>query len=264
VRVAIAAVSIVTVLAIAAPAWAKEPIRATFCGASGCRTFEDRATLNRIPGGEATTPVGPAAPYYRVEIVNGEEGGATHSFFMYYVPSANAMAWDEPEGVMRYHPIFGSPTINLMRRLTRELEPFPRPVVARAVVGGRHVTGAAAQTYLQLFDALPEAPLAESPNDWVLIDLRSSRPSPWTDGTTDLVFSPSANLLERGWTRVKLPDAVAADVEAARAIAGQERSWLPALAVAPLGVAAVALVLLRGRRWSEFRARRKISPNSAV
>jgi hypothetical protein len=251
VRVVVAAASLVAVLAAASPAWAKEPIRATFCGTSGCRTYDDRATLNRIPAGEATTALGPVAPYYRVEVVAGEHGNPQnqHAFFMYYVPSANAMAFEEPEGVMRSHPIFGAPTINLMRRLTRGLEPFPRPMVTRATVGERLVTGAAARSYLELFDPLPEAERTEAPNDWINVDLRSTRPSPWTDEKIDLVYSPGANLLERGWTRVEVPAAVAADVEAGRAIDGSsERSWRLAIAVVPLGLLGVAVLALRGRK----------------
>ena len=248
-RVAVAAASLLAALAAAAPALAKEPIRATFCGASGCRTFEDPATLNMIPGGEGTVPLGPAVPYYRVEIVAGERGNPQnqHSFFTYYVPSADAMAFEEPEGVMRYHPIFGAPTINLMRRLTRGLEPFPRPVVTRANVGERLVRGEAARSYLELFDALPESEPAEAPNDWIYIDLRSTRPSPWTDAKIDLVYSPGENLLERGWTRVKVPAAIAADVEAARALDGSSaRSWRLAFAAVPLGLLGLALAM-RGR-----------------
>lgn len=249
-RVAVAAASIAAALAAATPAVAKEPVRATFCGASGCRTFEDRATLNMVPGGEATTPLGPAAPYYRVEIVNREgPRGPEYSFFEYYVPSANAMAWEEPESVMRFHPIFGAATNDLMRRLVRGLEPFPRPTVTRVDVGGRRVSGDAAQSSLDLFDPFPRSSVAESPDDWISIDLRSSRPSPWTDVGTDLVYSPSANALERGWTRVKVTAALAEDVEAGRVLDGsQARSWRLAFAAVPLGLVGLAVLALRGRK----------------
>ena len=233
-------------LALAAPAATKWPERAIVCGADACRTFTDRATLEQIPGGEATRPLGRPSPYYRVEIVTRAPGEEPHSFFSYYVPAANAMAWSE-NGLVRLHPIFGPEANGVMRRLTRGLEPFGPPRIVSAQVGGRKVPGSAAQTYLGLFDPRAAAPLAESPADWIGIELRSRAGSPWTDGSPDLVYSPSTNLLEQGGRRVELSADVAVDVEAARELAPSRGSRFPWLTVALAFFAATALASLRLR-----------------
>ena len=206
-------------LAFPAPAAAKEPIRATICGATACTTVTDRGTLRWIPAGEASEPLGRAAPYYRVELVAGEYGNPhnQHSFAMYYVPSENAMAWAE-SGTIRLHPIFGEPTTKLMRELVAGLRPFPAPRLATVHVGGRRVDAHAAQSYLRLYEQTKESPLAESPTDWIRVDLSSAALSPWTDGGPDLVYSPSANLLEIGGKRVAVPDGLADDIEARRVL----------------------------------------------
>jgi hypothetical protein len=233
-------------LASAAPALAKEPVRATFCGPSSCRTVTHRATLDMLPAGEATTPLGPAAPYYRVEIVSGEPGrNETHSFFVYYVPSANGMAWLE-SATVRLHPIFGRPTTQLMRKLVAGLEPFPAPRLSSVVVGQKRVVGAAAQSYLALFAQPRKAPAGEPPATWITLDLRSSTPSPWTDARPDLVYSPDANLLEVGGSWIEVREAIAADVEAGRALdarTSSRRAWL----LVPLfgALALLGVVVLR-------------------
>jgi hypothetical protein len=245
------ATSVAAALVLAAPAGAKEPLRATICGASGCTTVTDPQTLREIPAGENTTAVGPAAPYYRLQIVAGERNGRErHSFSLYYVPSANAMAWAE-EGVVRFHPIYGDRAPAVMRKLTARLQPFPRPRVSSVIVGNRRVSGVAAQTYLRLFSQQRESRPAESPSDWVRVDLRSARGSPWTDGKPDLMYSPSTNLLERGWLRIEVPAAFAADIEAGRRLDESSRrgstSWAVGVAILALGAVGGVAGLWRTR-----------------
>lgn len=240
--------SIACALVFAAPAVAKEPIRATICGASACATVTDRSTLNRIPAGEVSEPLGPIAPYYRVELVAGEHGvpANTHTFVMYYVPAENAMAWAE-NGVVRLHPIFGQPTTNLMRRLTAALEPFPAPQLETVHIGGRRVEPAAAQSYVRLFEQTKPSPLAESPTDWIRVDLSSAALSPWTDGGPDLMYSPSANLLEIGGNRVEVSDGLAADIEARRALGSSSSTTFPWSTLGLSALGALFLASLRRR-----------------
>jgi len=193
-----------------------------------------------------------------VELVVGEgdPAGETHTFALYYVPSADAMAWAE-QGAVQLHPIYGDRAIGAMRALVAGISPFPRPRVTSVRVGNRRLAGPAAQSYLQLFSENGESPLGESPDDWIRLDLQSPKASPWTDGRPDLMYSPSANLIERGWQRFQLPDELAADLEAARALeaspsSGASRAW--ALGLGLLGVAAVgglARVVRRGARTRE-------------
>lgn len=233
----------VCALLLAAPAAAKEPLSATLCGANACTTVTDRSTLNRIPGGEASEPLGPVAPYYRVTMRVGEPGHPEnqHTFSMYYVPSENSMAWAE-NGIVRLHPIFGEPTTKLMRDLTAKLEPYAPPRLTRVTVGGRPVARSDAHSYLRLYEQTQEAPLTESPTDWIRIDLRSAIPSPWTETRPDLMYSPDGNVLEIGGNRVEVSDDLAADIEARRALEASSTAfpWTT------LGLSALGAVVLAG------------------
>ena len=231
--------------ALVAPsgASAKELVSATVCGASGCRTVTDKATLNAIPGGEDVTGLGAPAAYYRLTLVTGEPNGRRHGFTTYYVPSAKAMSWSE-DGLYRLHPIYGPTANGVMRRITAGLEPHAAPRITTAIVGTRRVTGAAAASYASLFSAGEPTQLDARPYDWVAVDLRSSRPSPWTDGRSELMFSPSTNLIEIGYEPQRIPDAIADDIAAGRALHAKSGGRVPwgVLALAAVGVlAAVSL-----------------------
>jgi hypothetical protein len=222
---------LLAVAALLAPsgASAKELVAATVCGASGCRTVTDRGTLNEIPGGEDVTGLGAPAAYYRLNLVMAEPNGRPHGFTTYYVPSAEAMSWSE-DGIYRLHPIYGPRANGVMRRITASLEPYAAPRITAAIVGIRRVTGAAAASYASLFTVGEPTQLDARPYDWVAVDLRSNRPSPWTDGKSEVVFSPSTNLVEIGYEPVRIPEGVADDLAAGRALvrgAGSKR---------PLGV----------------------------
>jgi hypothetical protein len=136
----------------------------------------------------------------------------------------------------------------LFAKATANLDPFPAPRVTAAFVNGRRVEGDAS-TYAQLL-TLPERFTPYPAEwDWVPIDLRSARPSPWTASDRDLVYSPSANLLERGTARVPLAAPLAADVEAGRALGGSDSfPWLTVLVAVAASLAAAALLVLAARR----------------
>jgi hypothetical protein len=205
--------------ALVAPAGAsaKELIEATVCGSSGCRTVTDKATLHEIPGGEDLTGLGAPAPYYRLTLVGGEPNGRRYAFATYYVPSAKAMSWGE-DGLYRLHPIYGARANGVMQRITAGIEPYTPPVITTAIVGDRRVTGAAAQSYASLFSAGEPTQLDVRPDDWVAVDLRSRRPSPWTAGKSELMFSPSTDLVEIGYEPARIPGAIADDIIAGRTL----------------------------------------------
>jgi hypothetical protein len=254
--ISVAAV-LVAALAFTRPASAKEPLRATICGESGCTTITDSKPLNAIPSGENTVALGPAAPYYRLEVVSTGPGGGEHSFVTYYVPSANAMAWPE-QGVVRLHPIYGKQAIDAMRALVAGIRPFRLPRVSSVRVGDRRVTRPAAQSYLRLFAQSSDAAAAESPDDWADIDLHSlpGAGSPWTDGRPDLRYSASSKLLDRDGRRSKLSDELVASLEGGRALdppsgGGPARRWA-------LGLALVAAIVL----GSLLRVARRVYPSA--
>jgi hypothetical protein len=232
---------ILAVAALLAPsgASAKELVSATVCGASGCRTLTARATLNEIPGGEDVTGLDERAAYYRLHLVTAEPNGRRYDFTTYYVPSARAMSWSE-DGLYRLHPIYGQRANGVMRRITAGLDPYAAPRITAATVGTRRVTGAAAASYASLFSAGEPTQLDARPDDWVAVDLHSSRPSPWTDGKSELMFSPSTNLVEIGYEPLRIPDGVADDLAAGRTLHAESGRSVPwgALALAGVGILA--------------------------
>lgn len=229
-------------LAAALPptAGAKELQAITLCGPSECRTFDDRETLRQVPsGGETTRMLGSPAPYYGLTF--GHLGGHT-SFGMYYVPSANALVGHDQNGVPQYHPIDGASAANVMRRLTRGLEPFAAPRVTSVRLGSRVVTGSAAQTYLELFSLKAARDPDIDWTKWLSIDLRSRTPSPWTFSPQEFAYSADANALLRGWEVVPLDERTAENLEAARALdarPGRTLLW-------PFGLALVGALALAG------------------
>ena len=64
-------------LALPAPASAKEPLALTVCGTDGCRTTRDRAALR--PAMEATPQAVPdeGGAFYRLRMTIGEPGTTT-------------------------------------------------------------------------------------------------------------------------------------------------------------------------------------------
>jgi hypothetical protein len=236
---------LLAVAALLAPsaASAKELVSATVCGASGCRTLTDKATLNEIPGGEDVTGLGAPAAYYRLNLVTAEPNRRRHGFTTYYVPSAKAMSWSE-DGLYRLHPIYGARANGVMRRITAGLEPYAAPRITMAIVGTRRVAGAAAASYASLFSAGEPVQLDARPDDWVSVDLRSTRPSPWTAGRTELMFSPSANLVEVGYEPKRITGAIADDIAAGRTLHEEPGRSVPWGLVALAGVGVLAVFSL--------------------
>lgn len=233
-------------LVLAAPAQAKELVQAQICGAEGCATTTDRDELMLVPGGEAIGTPPPLAPYYEVRVTIAE-GDDTSTWTSWYVPSADMVAFRDPDGTTAFHPIFGK-SIPFMREWAQQVEPFAAPRITAAFVGGKRVAGDAA-TYAELFAAESAGPARPETYDWVPVELRSARPSPWTDGGVGLLYSPADGLLHRGPDLILLSDGLADDLAAVRALdaAGDGRQLMPWLAAAAL-LAAMLLVAALGAR----------------
>jgi hypothetical protein len=233
-------------LALAAPAAAKELSKAEVCGPAGCTAVTDRETLNAIPlGGDEPPSTQPQLqPFHTVRLTVTEgEGGPEHSWTVYYVDRAGMMAWKNEGGTIVWSQLNG-PAATAMRRLVRGVEAFPAPRISATLVDGRAVSADPA-SYLALFQEPGRRMNANVfPHDWVPIDFRSAKASPWTDAPFELMYSPSTNAIERGIQQVVLPDALASDIEATRPLAaGEATRWLPWLVV---GALMAALLVLAG------------------
>ena len=126
-KLVLGALVAVALLAQAPTAAAKEMKQATFCGAGGCKTYDDPDTLRTIPlGGEAMAPEPPAAPFYTVELVFAAEG-EEHGYSVYWVPSEEVIGTGGQEvGTLAWFRVFGS-AVAAMRRATDGIEPFAAP-----------------------------------------------------------------------------------------------------------------------------------------
>lgn len=242
----------------AAPAEAKELKSLEACGASGCEAVTDRDARDGLAvSGEETMNPPNAGPYYRLRFTVDAEGREIR-FNAYYVPSVHAFAGKDEHGNIRWMPLPAA-SRGAVGDALDGVEPYPAPKVSAATVGGRRVSGDPA-AYLKLFALPADEHALPKKADWLPIDLRSMQPSPWTDGRQELMFSPSAALVERGIDFVPLEAGVAADISAARSLdlgGGSGFPWLTfaLAAVAAAALAAATLFLLR-RRPLAFPERR--------
>lgn len=251
-KIALAVAAAAALAASAGPAAAKEMVKATFCGASGCASVTDRHTLGQLPaGGETKSAPAAPAPFYTVRFTSRHEGQRT-TWLVYYVPSANVLAAPGEFGQMDWLPIWDKPSKSLMRRMTAGLAPFPMPRVTSVAIGSKTIRDGAS-SYLRLYDVATSGPAVPGSPDWVPIALRSGRPSPWTDPHATLAYSPGRKVLQRGIEYVRLPDSLAGDVASARPLgpSGGGFPWLVVLlsaaGAAVLAGAALAAVRLRRR-----------------
>jgi hypothetical protein len=204
-----------------AAAQAKERITsAKVCGSTGCLTVNDARKASTLDGDGRVVPPPPAAGFYTVELAQGA-GGRIRSTF-YYVPSAattlHAFKSGQSGPSVRRWKAIAPRAVALLREVTRGLKPFPRPRLSSVRIGAKTVV-AEADSYLRLFELPSTSAAGGSLAYSESIDLRSARPTPWTDADRDLSFSPSGGLLARGGQAVRIPEALLSDLRAGRALA---------------------------------------------
>jgi hypothetical protein len=115
-------------LALPAAALAKEPVKATVCGANGCASSEDRAAiLPLVEGGPpASTPPASGAPAYRVRVTIAFHDGvgtgrrATDTFTNWMSPTVGLVRGSN--GTWLTMP---AATLAALRRIARGIRPFP-------------------------------------------------------------------------------------------------------------------------------------------
>jgi hypothetical protein len=231
-----------------AAAQAKGPIAITVCGESGCKAAGTWSGEHNPFDGTAVASTQAPAPsaYYRLDL----ELEGSERWSLYYVSIAGALALPDSRGWINWQTLGGS-AASAVRRLARELEPFPRPDVSVALLDSQRLRGVP-ESYLALLDQAGPYTLPEGES--VLLELRSSRTSPWTN--LSYLYYPDVDVLQRApGELVRLPGPVAADLEASVAPSspatdGFTWAWLA------LGLAGAALVaagvlcarLLSGRR----------------
>lgn len=254
-------VALLVALVLAPEAAAKGDVAVALCGASGCAQVAADAPARSAlawPHLESVPPP-PVGDFFRLRFA--VRGGAPR--VGYYVPDAGLLALVDGgglrtgvEGVATWTRVPPAGAAAL-RRALEGLEPFPAPRLTSAEIGFRPV--AEPRGYLELYGVEPAGRAVPAPGDWTPIVLGADRPNPWTDGTTRLAYSPSTRQLRRGQEVVRLPEAIAAAVEARAPLAeARPRAWLGAAGGAALALVLVGLAALsvRGAR----RAPRRRSP----
>jgi hypothetical protein len=243
------AFALLALLAVPAPAMAKELTNVSVCGPDACAAITGETNLHDFgASGEPDGSVPAPAPFYEIRFTVDAEG-ESHRWSSWYVPSAKRLASvDERTGVA-WAPI-DEPRL---ATLARGLKPFARPEINSVTIGSRKVTDNPA-SYLRLFtvesdgEAVPQG-LA----DWEPVVFHAQGKTPWTLDQTSLFYSPSNGMLQRGIEIVKLPSGMADDVRSGDSLSGGGPSspWrtvlFALLAAAALLIAASMIRPLRRR-----------------
>jgi hypothetical protein len=185
-------VIVLAALAFPAAATAKELKAVTLCGATGCATSsapDDVGPLevafadNKLR--EVASP--PPQAYYRVELDVGGDG----SWTQWYVPGAKILANRSETGA----PVWwDAQRFAVFRKLALRIKPFTAPTLSVVTVDGKRA--ADPNAYLALLGGLEPTMQPSADGTWVELSLTPSRPSPWLQDTTPLLFQPDASTLD--------------------------------------------------------------------
>jgi hypothetical protein len=232
--------ALLVVLAVPAPAVAKEITNVAMCGPDGCKNFGNPSQLNGWPmdGGPTGEMPGPAAFYELKYTVDAE--GESSTWSQWYVPSAGMVASrDEQAGI--YWMQFDNPVLTAA---AKEIKPFPKPTITAVTIGDRRVTDNPA-SFLRLFrvQTADRNAYPEGVADWQPVTFVSEQKSPWTLAQTSIYFSPSDGMLQRGVEMLKLPDAMAADLRSGEALSGGSSAGFPWRTVLFALLGALALLI---------------------
>ena len=229
--------AVAVALALPTAAGSKGPVTAAVCGPDRCESFAVRGFHEQVavaPSKWASAP--PPRSYYRVDL--GGEGWSPAT--AYYEPVSRLFASADGFGLISWSHL-GAAGI---AEAAKGLRPYPPPQVTAAFVGDQRVSGDAA-TYLSLLSLDGEFHVPGERARFEQIRLESPGPNPWTEAL--LLYYPDDRVLfTSSGLYVRVPEEVAAALDGARPLGGEERRvvpWLPA-AIALVG----ALVLLAARR----------------
>ncbi|HEY1273763.1 MAG TPA: hypothetical protein VGF25_02585 [Thermoleophilaceae bacterium] len=124
-RLAVVAVVALVPLAIAAPAAAKEAVKAKVCGKSDCVETKDRGILAVFQeGGPPSEPPQAGAAWYRVRMTIDIGDGNRDSFPMVVAPRARVAGSADPGGAYQWYELTPA-AAKAFTGLARGLEAFP-------------------------------------------------------------------------------------------------------------------------------------------
>ena len=117
----LASIVVLTALGLPNAALAKEPVKATVCGADGCVTSTDKgAILPLVEGGPPTNGPRAGAPAYRVRVTIATGRRSTDSFTNWMSPRLRLIRGSEGSWMT-----LPAATLAALRHVAGDLTPFP-------------------------------------------------------------------------------------------------------------------------------------------
>ncbi len=229
--------ALVVVLVLPAAAQAKEINALAVCGPNSCEDVDMAGFGHRDPiAGDSTTQDGPPpSDFLRIDFtVDGQKA----AFSVFYEAGSGLVALEGRPGHVEWARL--DPRIaTAVKDAAKRVESFPAPRITGVSVGDREVAGDPS-SYLPLLTLEGAFILPKTNEDAVSIRFEATDPNPWTQAS--IAYYPRDEVILRGGTFVKLPNALAADIQAARTLGtgggGTTVPWLP------IGVALAGAVLL--------------------
>ena len=245
-------------LFIATAAAAKEIEAVSICGASGCHDVDDvhafMAGGGMDLGSPDEQPTPPLQPYLRIDVEISAPPEENINGWSVFVLADGSLVRSQGPGVGLGQDWVTLPAraAHMIGSAAAGIEPFPAPRLTDVRVGA-HRAGEP-NHYGDLFglEAAPR-PTTVSPGGWEQIHVRSSVPSPWTDGGDRIDWSPALGVIRVDGLYFEPTSALSERlrVDSGRAASPSDDDgpglipWLSALVA--LGAAA-GLFLLRRRR----------------
>jgi hypothetical protein len=233
-------IAVLVVLALPAAAQAKEITGFALCGPNGCEKADVAGFGHRPP----FTQEGQAAPgptaFYRLDFtVDGQS-----AFSSYYESRSGLATFEDGPGHVVWTRL--APRLaTAAKEAAKHVEAFPAPRVTGARVGGRRVTDDPA-SYARLLNIAGPIAVPRTNSGSMGISLEARDPNPWT--SVMLLYYPADNILFRDTsTFIKIPAALAADIEAARPLGsggGPGVPWIT-IAISSAGALLLAGILIR-------------------
>ena len=234
--------AVLIALLVPASAWAKELTGFTLCGPEGCRETDMTGFGHEDPFSGDAEAAPPGAYLTAALKVDGDS-----SWRMFYVPREGLLAFADCDAhTMRW--MRPDPRLDTALKLTaRGLQAYPGPRLRAVTIGAKRIEDGAS-SYLGLL-GLRSTYADPGSGSGVRIRFEALAPSPWTE--EELYYFPETDVVAGAGRLVRLPSAMAADVEAGRPLdAASQRGWTsPVLAAVAAVLVLAAIVVLLRRRW---------------
>jgi hypothetical protein len=236
------AFALLVAMAVPATASAKELTGFTLCGPDGCRQTDVQGFGHEDPF-SGDTEAAPPDDYLEATLLIDGNG----TWNMFYVPREGVLAVvDGDARIVRW--MLPVPRLATeLKRTARGLHAYPGPRLTAVTVGDRRIEDGAS-SYLGLLElrgryADPGSGSGER------IRFEALAPSPWTE--EELYYFPETDVVAGAGRWVRLPSALAANVEAGRALGASQTGWArPVLVAVAAALLPAAIVLLLRRRWA--------------